>query len=102
MPITFQKEFQNSFHSFWMVTFLVNNDAHRNKLRSYLSKFNVETRPIFYPANTMKPHSTKEDFTVADYISRRGINLPSFPELEKEDIKIICNLIIEFFKNNKI
>ena len=64
------KEFQNSFHSFWMVTLLVEDDKQRNKLRLHLSASNIETRPIFYPANTMKPYATNENFEIANYISK--------------------------------
>ncbi len=99
LPVTFQKESKNSFHSFWMVTILVENKIKKEKLRLHLSKFNVETRPIFHPANNMNPYKTNESFPIANLISERGINLPSYPDLKRNDIKIICNLIVNFFKN---
>ena len=99
LPITFQEEYQNSFHSFWMVTFLVKNKVKKEQLRSHLSKLNIETRPIFHPANNMKPYKNNEIFPIANLISERGINLPSYPDLKRNDIKKICNSIIDFFNN---
>jgi perosamine synthetase len=49
----------------------------------------------------MYQHLTKEKFPVAENISLRGINLPSYPYLTEEDVKFIASKIIEFLHPNK-
>ena len=40
--------------------------------------------PVFY---------TEQLFPVAEDLSNRGINLPSFPDLTDLEIKLICDII---------
>jgi perosamine synthetase len=42
-----------------------------------------------------------ESLPIAEDISRRGINLPSYPTLTEDDIKSISDTIADFFRNNK-
>ena len=56
----------------------------------------IETRPVFYPAHTMPHCRIKETFRVAESLSSRGINLPSFPSLTKEQVSLICKVIRDF------
>ena len=63
---------------------------------------NIETRPVFYPANKMPPYFSNESFPVADNISSRGLSLPSFPELSPKQIKYICESISNFFEKNHV
>ena len=99
LPITFQKEEYNSFHSFWMVTILVKDKSQRDDLRYFLKNNNIDTRPVFYPANKMKPHWTPDSFSIANFVSDTGLNLPSYPDLNENDIKYICKKIKSFFNN---
>ena len=99
IPITFQKEEIKSFHSFWMVTILVKEKSQRDKLRYFLKDNNIDTRPVFYPANKMKPYKTTDLFAVANLLSNTGLNLPSYPDLKESDIKFICDKIKSYFNN---
>lgn len=35
---------------------------------------------------------------IAENLGSRGINLPSYPELDENDVDFICNQIKEFYK----
>ena len=45
----------------------------------------------------MPMYNTGEKFEVAEDIGKRGINLPSYPELSESDIKFISGKIKEFY-----
>lgn len=96
--ITFHKESENVYHSYWMCSILVQNSDCRDGLRTYLSEYGIETRPLFYPVHTMPMYSDKyQKHQVAEDLGWRGINLPSYPELEEEDITNITKIITQFF-----
>jgi perosamine synthetase len=101
VPLQFHDEQPGTIHSFWMCSIAVNDAAQRNPLREHLKLRGIETRPLFYPSHTMPHCEKKENFPVAVSLSQRGINLPSYPALTKEDVKFICNSIVEKMGVNK-
>jgi len=99
LPIEFQHEAKNTYHSYWMFSILVKRPEIREKLREHLKEAGIETRPTFYPIHTMPVYAQKyQKHKVAEDIALRGINLPSYPTLKKEDVNYICNKIKEFYK----
>jgi perosamine synthetase len=93
---------ENSFHSYWMVTMLVNAQEEREPLREHLLKSGIETRPAFYPIHTMPMYAQKFAKHVnAESIGWRGINLPSYPGLTANDISFICREISNFYGSIK-
>ena len=99
LPISFHSPIGNVFHTYWMVSILVENPGVRNKLRNFLKDKGVETRPTFSPVHTMPMYSNaKAHCPIADDLSERGINLPSYPALTKNDVGIICNIIRDFYE----
>lgn len=99
LPLTWQKEQKDTVHSFWMYSILVENVKVREALRKFLSENGIETRPTFYPAHTMPMFAhTYQKFRVAEGLAIRGINLPSFPELKKEQVVEVCDTIKKFYK----
>lgn len=99
LPITFHKEIENARHSYWMCSILVENAQDRDLLRNVLKNNGVETRPLFPLSNTMPHVFTEQKFPVAEDISSRGMNLPSYPELSESDIDFICKVIVDFYLN---
>jgi perosamine synthetase len=99
VPVTFHKTVGDVFHSYWMCSILVEKPQLRETLRQYLQHNGVETRPTFYPVHTMPmyAHSFTQHKNAED-IASRGINLPSYPLLEQEDVLHICGLINNFYE----
>jgi perosamine synthetase len=96
--IIFHQEDENVFHSYWMCSILINNKNDRDGLRAHLANNGVETRPLFYPIHTMPMYELKDvKFKVADNISSRGINLPSYPSLSDGDVEFISETILAYF-----
>ncbi len=98
LPVVFHSQIGNVRHSFWMVSILLKNPSERNKVREYLKLNGIETRPTFHPVHLM-PMYYQEGFSlpVAEELGNRGINLPSYPDLDETDVDFICNKIKEFF-----
>jgi perosamine synthetase len=76
-----------------MVSILVENFGMRDRVRHALREAGVETRPLFFPAHTMPVFRSSEVFPVAEHLSGRGMNLPSFPTLSREQVRFICGVI---------
>lgn len=97
LPITIHGEIGDVRHSYWMISILVDKPEHRDPLRKALSSAGVETRPLFYPVHTMPMYASKfQRHPVAESLGWRGINLPSWPELNKGQVEFISRVISTF------
>lgn len=98
LPISFHHQQSDSFHSYWMISILVNDITQRDPLREHLAQKGIETRPLFYPVHTMPMYAQKfQKFPIAENLGWRGINLPSYPDLTDEQIMYITDSITAFF-----
>ncbi len=84
--------------SYWMCTIVLDHDEHRDNLRKHLKDHNVETRPVFPPCHDFPFLKIDAKFPIAESLSKRGINLPSFPDLTEEEVKKICLLVKGFYE----
>lgn len=100
LPIAYHQEIGDVKHSYWMFTILVNSESERTRLRKYFNENGIETRPTFHPVHTMPMYNTGEKFEVAEDLGKRGINLPSYPELSEADIKYITDKINNFYNGS--
>lgn len=91
VPVVLHQEAGDVVHSFWMCSILVEDPAQRDPLRDALAGQGIETRPLFYPVHTMPMYSHKfQRHPVAENLGWRGINLPSWPGLAREQVEVIC------------
>lgn len=97
LPLKFHEELPKTRHSFWMCSIAVNDARARQPLRDHLKKAAIETRPVFHPAHTMPHCATGQSFPVAESLGARGINLPSYPGLQRGDVDQVVRTIQEFF-----
>lgn len=98
LPVEFQKDEKHVRNSHWMVSILAETYDLRDKLRRYLDRAGIETRPLFWPAHKLPMYRQKEKFPVAEDLSERGLNLPSYPDLKERDVDNICGVISDFYK----
>jgi perosamine synthetase len=94
--LQFQKSEKGALSSYWMVTILAHDAEQRDGLREQLKVNGIETRPVFYPVHQMPAFYSDASFPVAEHISARGINLPSYTDLSEDDVKTICECIRGF------
>lgn len=97
-PVIFHGEDPGTEHSYWMCSILVKQSSDREPLREHLKSAGIETRPLFYPVHTMPMYSANfHKHPVAESLGWRGINLPSWPGITDDQIKAICDRIIDYF-----
>jgi perosamine synthetase len=95
--IQFHESNDDVYHSYWMCSILVDDASSREPLRDELAKHGIETRPLFYPVHTMPMYSKNfQKHPVAESLGWRGINLPSYPDLTKDQVLEICHIINQF------
>lgn len=97
LPLQFHEEVSDTVHSFWLCSIAVNDANCRNPLREHLKHLGIETRPVFFPSHRLPHCSVKLEFPVADSLSIRGINLPSYPGLSEVDLAKVTTGIRRFF-----
>jgi perosamine synthetase len=98
LPLEFHNEVGDVKHSYWMISILVEDASKRDALRDHLAKHGIETRPLFYPIHTMPMYRREfQRHPIAGYLGCRGINLPSWPGLQKIQILEINHAINIFF-----
>lgn len=97
LPLQIHDELPDTVHSFWMCSIAVNNAFQRQSLRDHLKQAGIETRPVFHPSHTLPHCATNESFPVAESLSARGINLPSYPDLSEFQASSVCAAIKSFF-----
>lgn len=97
LPLKTHGELPQCVHSFWMCSVVVDDASARQPLRDHLKQRGIETRPLFHPSHFLPHCATDEIFPVAESLSARGINLPSYPGLAQKDVDMIVGGIREFF-----
>jgi perosamine synthetase len=98
LPLEFHREAPGTVHAFWMVSALARNAGERDRLRSHLAAAGVETRPVFHPVHTMGLHPSRlEGKTVAEDLAARGLNLPSWPDIDDEAFELVCRAAEDFY-----
>jgi perosamine synthetase len=84
-------------HVYWLYTILIEDrfGSSRKKIIGELAKRGIETRPFFYPISSMPPYhnARRQEFAVAERVSRKGLSLPSSPLLKQESIRSICAVL---------
>jgi perosamine synthetase len=93
--LKFQENSPYVLNSYWMVSILARHINERDTIRQHLKLKNVETRPLFYPAHTMPTFRSHETYPIAESLSGRGLNLPSYPSLTRDQVTYITKKIRE-------
>lgn len=85
-------------HSHWMCSIIVDRMEDRDRLRAHLADDQIETRP-FFPLASHMPHCHSDQiFPNGESVSKRGINLPSYPGLTEQQLNRICSSIAGYFE----
>ena len=88
---------------YWMVAIEIAgiSNIQRDDLLAELSKRGIESRPYFYPISDMC--STISNATpVTHEVSKIGLNVPSFYDITRKEVKYICEELIDILKRNYI
>jgi perosamine synthetase len=97
--LTCQGETPWARHVWWMFSVLVSEGtADRDGVMEAMRRRGIETRPIVHPLHTLPPYadaSRGQRFPVAEVIARTGINLPTWAGLTREQVRFVCDALLE-------
>ncbi|MBU1937952.1 DegT/DnrJ/EryC1/StrS aminotransferase family protein [bacterium] len=83
----------------WMFSALV---SRRDEVRAILGEAGIDTRPFFFPIYKMPIyHDSTIHLPVTENLSKRGINLPSSPQLKEDQVDYICDTLIKIVRKTK-
>lgn len=98
--IEFQKVDEQNSSIYWMVSLMFKDTValDRDDIMVKMQEAGIETRPVFYVINDMPPYKSDEKFPIASKVASRGINLPTFGTITDEEIKYVCDSLIDIIK----
>jgi perosamine synthetase len=81
---------------YWMVCLEIDeyNENQRDNFILKLKEKGIDSRPFFYPVSDM-PIYEYSDTPITHKVFQRGINLPSYFDIKKEDVKYIIENVKE-------
>jgi perosamine synthetase len=88
----------NTQFGYWMPTVIFDKKLNldRKKLLQKFKDNNIDGRVFFYPLSSLPMFEEQKDNTVSYGIFERGINLPSYHDLENQEQQYITNIIKSF------
>jgi len=91
-------------NTYWMVTVILDETFRLSKerLMALLSEYHIDSRPFFFPLNSLPAYEHLEQARVARQrnrvsyqISPYGVNLPSGLNMTEEKAKYVCTILKE-------
>jgi perosamine synthetase len=92
-PVTFQQRAANVESGEWLVSALIPDGVDRDQVMQSMEDDGVETRPVFSCAHQMPMYAAPLNLPVAEQISRRGISLPSYPQMTESDVERVTGVL---------
>jgi perosamine synthetase len=74
----------------WLFTLLLPQHVDRDAAIDEMEAQGVECRPTFRCVHEMPPYLRGLRFPASETVARRGISLPSYPDLADEDVERVC------------
>lgn len=84
----------------WLYSLVLGTEKLRDGLIDHLKEKDIESRPFFTPCHLMPHVGVHDVFPVAEDLSKRGINLPTYPEMTDLEVKYVSSEIIDFLRHN--
>lgn len=95
--VVVQQPTDNTKSSNWMMGVrIINMNRPYYELEKHFKDNDIEIRPMFYPMSKhsyLKNISNAEEEVIADILSNDCIMLPSYPELEEQEIEKVVNVL---------
>lgn len=88
-------------NSYWMVTVVLDKKYKMSKIQlmENLLKYNIVSRPFFYPVSSLPPYKTKVDNPIASALSEYAVNLPCSLEISQDEVDYICRSLLFILGN---
>ena len=76
----------------WLYTIIIKG-KNKEKIINELERNGIDSRPLLYPIHKQPIYNIKGNYPVAEYLAEYGISLPSSPNLKKEELVYIINVL---------
>jgi perosamine synthetase len=93
VPVVFQKRSPQVESGEWLVSVLLPEQVDRDEIMQRMLNDGVETRPVFCCAHQMPMYDSSLSMPVAEEISRRGISLPSHPQMTEREVNRVIQVL---------
>ena len=101
LSIKFQKNEKFSINTYWAVGLIINSKKFfYKKIERFFRNKGIEVRNFFYPLNSQKIYrkfSTKQKYNTDQFVVK-GITLPTFPSIKKDEISFIAKTLLNYLK----
>lgn len=97
--VTWQQEQEWATHVWWIFSVLLDERClvDRDTLIASLQEAGIETRPVELPIHHLAFHRNSDAvaFPVADRVWSRGVSLPTWAGVTREDVDYVCDVLLE-------
>ena len=95
-------EYPYTKNGYWLPTVIFDKSLkfNRNAFFGFMKSNNIDSRPFFYPLSALPMFEKKKENTISYDIYERGINLPSYHDMTKENVQKVSKVIFEYLKKN--
>lgn len=95
VDIRLNPEREHETNSYWMPT-VIFGDSHSCRLFDLIERMNkigVAARPFFYPVSSLPMYSRQSDNLITQKLHERGLNLPSYFEMTRDDVDYVVQVL---------
>jgi perosamine synthetase len=98
IPCKLNPENENTKNSYWLPTVVFDEKLkfNREDFFSLCRKNNIDSRPFFFPLSSLPMFNSCPQNIISYSIYERGINLPSYHDMDLETVKKVVGCIKEF------
>jgi perosamine synthetase len=98
--VSWQVEKEWARNAYWLftVTLAESVRTERDAVIDFLEQRGIETRPVFYPMHVLPPYretAAHAVYPVAEEIAWRGLSLPTWGGLTRDDVDYVCDNLFE-------
>jgi perosamine synthetase len=91
--INLNPEYKGTKNSYWMPTIIFGDSYlfNRDDLMAEMQRRGIAVRPFFYPVSMFPMYEHVTSNTVSYNLFKKAINLPSYYEMEKDDVSYVVS-----------
>lgn len=95
LPVHMNPEESGTINGFWMPNFVVDEGVSfdRDKLLAAFKEKNIDGRVFFWPLSSLPMFNPQPENRVSYGIYPRACNLPSYHDLDEEQIQRVCDVV---------
>lgn len=99
--IRMNEEKSGNRNLYWMPSIIFGDsyditEEDRERLIVILNEEGIGFRPFFFPVSMYPMFKSEESNVVSYKLYKKGFNLPSYHDMSKDDVDVVCNALLKF------